>query len=240
MPILLFDIDGTITVSGQKINNDMIHTIKKLSSKGYVLGLVGGGTLAKIQWQMDDACPHFKYIFAECGAVINVDGVTISEKNMLHYCNRPLLNQLIKTALLMISKMPIIYHGNQIDFRKGLVYISPPGIQATNYERSIFLEKDKELNLKHNLLQALKAIDVDNSFEITYGGEIGIAIQLLGWNKSQVVDFFATSSNDIYYFGDKAEPDGNDYPILAHPLIKGVAVKDYHDTIQKLTTLFAL
>ena len=46
--IILFDVDGTLVESGNKIDNDEYYEIlNKLKSK-YEIGIVGGGTLEKI------------------------------------------------------------------------------------------------------------------------------------------------------------------------------------------------
>jgi len=241
MTIILFDIDGTLTPSGEIIKQDMMQIIEKLSQLENVsLGLVGGGNAEKITWQMGSAIEYFKYIFSECGAVVQIDGIVVKEKNMLDYCNREVLNTIIKKALFVISEMPIIYHGNQIDFRKGLIYISPPGIQATTHERSFFLEADKKLHLRENLLVELKKVNKDDLFEITYGGAVGVGVCLKGWNKSQIVGFMMDNNiyDKIYYFGDRCDPDGNDYPLYSHELVNGVAVKDYEDTINNINGLF--
>ena len=159
---------------------------------------------------------------------------------MLDHCNRNVLNLIIKKALNEISNMPIIYNGHQIEFRKGLIYISPPGMQASNYERDIFMKMDKELGLRKSLMAKLSELNNNSQFEITLGGAVGIGICPIGWNKSQVINYFKTNliSDDIYYFGDKTEPDGNDYPIYSHPLVHGVSVIDYTDTINYLIKLF--
>ncbi|AGF85146.1 hypothetical protein QJ854_gp636 [Moumouvirus goulette] len=240
MTIILFDIDGTLTLSGQKITNNMINVLKLLHHKNYTLGLVGGGTYEKIKYQMDSAINLFKYIFSECGAIIHINNKLIFEKSMTDSCDRLLLNKIIRQALISISQMPIIYNGNQIDFRKGLVYISPPGMQADVYERNYFLEADQKYNLREKLLNDLKNIDENNKFEISFGGSVGLAIHPVGWNKSQVIDYLSGFTNDleIYYFGDRTEPDGNDYPIFIHPMVNGVSVKDYIDTIKKLENKF--
>ncbi|AGC02112.1 phosphomannomutase [Acanthamoeba polyphaga moumouvirus] len=240
MTIILFDIDGTLAVSGQKLTNDMVEILKLLHHKNFTLGLVGGGTYEKIKYQMDSAINLFKYIFSECGAVIHINNKLIFEKKMTDCCDRLLLNDIIRQAFISISQMPIIYNGNQIDFRKGLVYISPPGMQADIYERNYFLEADQKYNLRQKLLNDLKNIDKDNKFEISFGGSVGIAIHPVGWNKSQAVDYLCgfTDDSDIYYFGDRTEPDGNDYPIFIHPMINGISVTDYTDTIEKITTYF--
>jgi phosphomannomutase len=232
MKILLFDIDGTLTPSGDKIKPEMISSITEISCQ-YQLGIVGGGNYQKISWQLGDTIHFFKYVFSECGAVIYVDNKLVVQKNMLDFCDRDILNQIVKTALSEISKMPIIYHGHQIDFRYGLVYISPPGMQATSYERDFFIKADSDLQLRKLLIQHLNEINHGGTFEIVLGGAVGIAVYPKGWDKSQVVDFF-NAHDEIYYFGDKTEPDGNDYPLFSHPAVHGVAVNNYNDTINYL------
>jgi phosphomannomutase len=243
MTILLFDVDGTLTPSGNQIKSEMINIIDELSTKSYVkLGIVGGGSYEKIKWQLGDTIDKFKYIFSECGAVTYVDKMLVLDKNMIEYCDRNALNLIIKKALNEISKMPIIYHGHQIEFRKGLVYVSPPGMQATDYERNIFIELDNKLDIRKKLINILSELDRKSQFEITLGGAVGIAICPNGWNKSQVMKYFDENSVDdqIYYFGDKTGPDGNDYPLYSHPYINGISVIDYMDTIDKITKILKL
>ncbi len=238
--ILLFDVDGTLTPSGEQIKPDMVSVLNKLIlMPGIKLGIVGGGSYDKIKWQLGDAISNFTYIFSECGAVTYVDEKIVIDKNMLDYSDRNTLNLIIKKALNEISKMPIIYHGHQIEFRKGLVYISPPGMQATNFERNIFIEKDKQLILRKKLIKVLSDLDQTNQFEITLGGAVGIAICPVGWNKSQVMNYFShdIDKKEIFYFGDKTEPDGNDYPLYSHPNVNGISVMDYLDTIEKIKKL---
>lgn len=241
MSLILFDVDGTLTPSGGMIHQEMVDCIKCLSEmENVTLGLVGGGSLTKIKWQMADAIKYFKYIFSECGAVVSIDNNVVCEKNMLDHCDRSILNEIVRRALLRISEMPIIFHGTQLDFRKGLVYISPPGIQATDYERNIFMKLDQELDLRKKLLAELKSLDINNSFEMSIGGAVGIAVHPVGWNKSQVIKYLIENgvSDKIYYLGDRTEPDGNDYPIYSHPMVNGISVTDYHDTIIKIKILF--
>lgn len=243
MTIILFDIDGTLTESGAVITESMLNVIRKLYNMvDTTLGLVGGGTLDKIKFQMGSGIRYFKYIFAECGAIISIDNILVRENNMVNYCDRSLLNNIIKKALSMISDMPIIYNGHQIDFRKGLIYISPPGMQAGELERSYFMEMDKIYGLRKNLLSELKKLDPTDHFEILLGGAVGLAIHPKGWNKCQVIDYLKSIgiNESIFYFGDRTEPDGNDYPIYSHPLVNGVSVINYQDTIDKVSKLFLI
>ncbi|BCS83345.1 phosphomannomutase [Cotonvirus japonicus] len=241
MTIILFDVDGTLTPSGQEIQQEMIECLNTITSLPNIeLGLVGGGTYDKIKSQLLESISLFKYVFAECGAVIYVNGKLIQEKSMFDHCNREKLNYIIKIALSKISKMPIMYSGCQIDCRKGLVYISPPGMQATDYERNYFIESDKKFNLRENLLNQLKTLDIDQEFEICYGGNVGIAVYPVGWNKAQIMDFINDNVifDKIYFFGDRTDPTGNDYPLYSHHQITGISVTDYFDTIIKLGKIF--
>lgn len=239
---LLFDVDGTLTPSGLTIKEEMVECLKKIK-KNYPevkLGIVGGGDYNKIRFQMDGNLFLFDLIFAECGSVFYIGDKLISEKRILDFVDREYLNEIIKKCLKEISDMDIILNGCQIDFRKGLIYVSPPGMQASNYERDIFKKKDKEHNLRKGLITILKKLDPYNLFDIVLGGEVGIAIYLKEWDKSQILYHFDTNKDTIYYFGDKTEPDGNDYPIYSHPKVKGISVKDYNQTILKLNEIFKI
>lgn len=234
--ILLFDVDGTLTPSGDLIQDDMKDCLERLAlsqelNNNIELGIVGGGNYEKIKWQMKDNLKLFKYVFCECGSVVYIDNKLFHQKNLLDVVDRLYLNEIIRDCLKLISNMPIIYSGHQIEFRKGLIYVSPAGMQASKLERDYFKQKDIELNLRNNLIESLKKKDKDNIFDIVLGGEIGIAIYPKKWDKSQVLEFLNTTDNDIYYFGDKTEPEGNDYPIYSHPIVKGISVKNYNETI---------
>jgi phosphomannomutase len=241
MNLLLFDVDGTLTPSGQKITLPMKIALIDVRSRGYILGIVGGGTLEKILWQIDNAIDCFDYVFAESGAIVcqRIGGELrkISEKSMVDHCDRRVLNELIRCGLREISEMPIQFGGNHIDFRHGLVYISPPGMQASETDRSIFIEQNKIYHLREHMLSALKSIDVENKFEISYGGSVGIAISPRGWNKSQVLEHFGLDMT-IHYYGDRTQLDGNDYPIYSHPRVTGHAVNEWSDTLESLLRNF--
>jgi phosphomannomutase len=131
------------------------------------------------------------------------------------------------------------YGGHHIDFRNGLIYISPPGMQASNSDRQIFIQLDKIHGLRSKLLDELNKVNESNGnqLDISYGGSVGIAVSPIGWNKSQVLRCFETVNN-IHYFGDRTEPDGNDYPLYSHPRVQGHSVTDWHDTVDKLIAIF--
>jgi len=50
--LIIFDVDGTITESGELISNSMKNTIKNLPND-FDLAILGGGKLDKILYQLD-------------------------------------------------------------------------------------------------------------------------------------------------------------------------------------------
>ena len=64
--ILLFDVDGTLTPSRQRISKEMAEFLKILK-KNWTLGFVGGSDMAKIDSQLGESKDLFEYQFSENG-----------------------------------------------------------------------------------------------------------------------------------------------------------------------------
>jgi len=258
--IILFDVDGTLTQSAQKISTEMLETLNELRKKDITLGLVGGGTFEKIRSQVLNS-NIFKYIFAESGAIVYVDCVKVSEKNMLEYCDIKVLNEIKNKARTIIDSFQHVLnqtdqknkvctipeHTKKMDQRKGLLYISIPGIDATIDERQQFIKIDNQMKLRNYIMDELKKVDYGESFEILTGGQVGISVSPKGFDKSQAISFLRDNkkyditkkdTKNIYFFGDKVELGGNDYHIYNHDKVCGIKVENYYDTINKLKNMF--
>lgn len=90
--LILFDVDGTLCESGKKITQDMYNILKSIKTKyNCVYGIVDGGTINKILYQMDEYKFLFDYIFSECGAMVYKNIINnfecIIEKNMMNIIN---------------------------------------------------------------------------------------------------------------------------------------------------------
>ena len=139
--LLLFDVDGTIAHSGKKIESNMFHILSSLKER-FDIGIVGGGKLDKVLYQLDGfQCNHY---FTECGCVYNktIDNSLkeIYIKNIRKHELYPKINILIKEVLSYLSKVDYMLTGNFIDLRNGIVYISLIGMLATEEERKYFIE----------------------------------------------------------------------------------------------------
>ena len=184
--LLIFDVDGTLTESGKQISDKMLELLESLKNRDYELIIVGGGNYEKILWQLKNRYDLFNCIFVTCGAELYRDNTLIYKKNFLNFCNRKILNEMIRICLKDIAELDILYSGGQIDFRSGLVYVSPVGMQATDVERDMFIRLDKEKDIRKNMIGKLKDYDYSHQFDIVLGGSVGFSIYPVGWNKSQI------------------------------------------------------
>ena len=240
--LLLFDVDGTICISGQKISENMTHTIYNLQSK-YDIGIVGGGTFEKIIYQLDNKLKP-KYIFSECGSVFylleNNSYNLIYKNNIREEKEYLMINKLIKLSLEFISKQDYLISGNFIDLRNGLIYVSLVGMSANQEERENFINLDKINNYRDSLLKKLimesKKLNIDETIDIVLGGSVGIGIYPKKWNKTQVLNHI-DNYNKIYFFGDKYEKGGNDYELISHDKVIGIKVDNIDNTINELKKL---
>lgn len=237
MKILLFDVDGTLAKSGCKITEEMAQILSD-KNKEYDLGVVGGGSYEKILWQLGDVANLFKFIFAESGAVTYIDGNLVKIKNMKDYINNfEKLVRFIKHVTIKFMKennIPI-YGYDVIDVRYGLIYISLAGIGADTEEREKFIDIDFKNNYRYRLLNILK-YRLPDVLDVKLGGVTGMSVHIKGWDKSQVL-YYLKDYEDIIFYGDRTEPEGNDFPLYANILVNGNTVTDDKDTLQKLKNL---
>ena len=98
--------------------------------------------------------------------------------------------------------------GNHIEQRVGLVNFSIIGRNCSQIQREAYYKWDQihkeRLTICNYLMENFPEI------EASIGGQISIDIYQKGGNKAQVLDDI---NGEVYFFGDKMEKGGNDYPI---------------------------
>lgn len=236
--IALFDMDGTIAESGQKITPGMKEALQTLLNRTYEIGIVGGGRYEKIHEQLDGYNVH--HIFSENGCVYHKDSQKVYSKNIRNHPLYGEMNKLVKKSLEFLSKVDYTLTGHFVDLRNGIIYISLIGMVATQEERKYFMELDKRHNYRIRLLDILKEyamnMSVSDVIDIVEGGSVGIAIFPSEWDKIQVLDNFK-DYDTIVYFGDKHSEHGNDYKLLTHNRVKGYPVNSIEDTLNGIRSI---
>ena len=235
MKLFLFDVDGTIAESGQKINSEIKKILDETKLKSDIeIGIVGGGKYEKIQEQLNGLTVH--HLFSESGCVYHKNNIEIFRKNIRKHNLYSKINIIIKTSLRYLSEVDYEITGNFIDLRSGIIYISLIGMVATQSEREKFINLDAKNNYREKLIIILKEkakeLRIDNELDILEGGSVGIGIYPKEWDKEQVLENLDEKIyKEIYYFGDKYTEKGNDYKLLNNKRVFGFKVDSHNDTL---------
>lgn len=249
--LILFDVDGTLANSGQCVLTEMGNKFIYLNNDGYKLGLIGGGTHAKILAQIGKYIDCFQFVFSECGSVIyeriNNELIETHKKNIYEYIEYEKIQKIVDVFLneiecndyIKILNASQYEHsgGKYVDIRNGLIYLSSVGMEAGKYHRDVFIKYDSKIKWREYVMQVLN--NVTDKLTFTIGGDVGIACYPISWNKSQILPYVREKKFDnIYFFGDKTEKNGNDYPLYSSPEIIGFSVKSPEDTLNKIVNQF--
>ncbi|XP_045427256.1 phosphomannomutase 2 isoform X3 [Pipistrellus kuhlii] len=142
--LCLFDVDGTLTAPRQKITKEMDDFLQKLRQK-VKIGVVGGSDLEKVQEQLgNDVIEKYDYVFPENGLVAYKDGKFLCKQSIQGHLGEALIQDLINYCLSYIAKIQLPKkRGTFIEFRNGMLNVSPIGRSCSQEERIEFYELDK-------------------------------------------------------------------------------------------------
>jgi len=237
--LLLFDVDGTLTLPRIKINDDMENTLRSVYNNPAIdIGFVGGSDLEKQKEQLGDAFMEeiFTWKFSENGLVSYKNKEFIHETSIIDYLGESKYQMLINTCLLVLSKTRLpVKRGHFIELRKGMINISPIGRSCSQSEREAFYELDKKDKIREKIIEEIqRELPPDLSLQFSIGGQISIDIFPPGWDKTYCLQFVEKKYSKICFFGDKTEKGGNDYEIYNDPRVLGFHVNNYQETIALL------
>jgi len=226
----LFDVDGTLTDSRQKIDPEF-HDFMLDFVLGNKVAFVTGSDRAKTVEQIgEELFDRVEYSFNCAGNEIWMNGVLFRKNTWAP--TQELIDYL--TKLIDHSKFPT-KTGNHIEIRNGMMNFSVTGRNGDLKVRKDYIDWDKATNERMNLREKIEH-KFDN-IDVFVGGDTGLDLYPKGKNKEQVIDFL----NDIekektYYFGDQIFRYGNDYNI-AMKCNHRYAVRGWRDTYEILSYL---
>ena len=248
--LILFDVDGTLTESRQKIKDDMIGSLYRLSRKeNFDIGIVGGSDYAKQLEQLgEDTLKLFKFVFSENGLVAYENGEIINNENIVKKIGEQSFTKLINICLNALSKCDsTCKRGNFIELRTGMLNISPIGRSCNQEEREQFYKEDSNHKYREQLINNIKlrwdehiyeSEEKEVKLQFSIGGMISVDIFPEGWDKTYCLDFVKDKYDKIYFFGDKTFEGGNDYEIFNHDRTISFSVKNPQETIDIINTKF--
>jgi len=238
--LALFDVDGTLTPARLKITPEMKAFLQELR-KTISIGVVGGSDFVKQQEQIgEDSLSNFDYSFAENGLVAYKNDELIAKASFAQKIGEEELQKLINWVLAYLSKITLpIKRGTFIEFRTGMLNISPIGRNCARDERNAFEEYDLKNNIRKDMVAAMQKEFAHLNLTFSIGGQISFDVFPSGWDKTYCLQFIDRSLFDeVHFFGDKTFEGGNDFEIYTHPDVKGHSVKSPDDTKAQCTELF--
>ena len=119
-----------------------------------------------------------------------------------------------------------------------MINLCPVGRSCTLEEREEFFEYDNKENIRGKMVKYLENELSELNLQYSIGGQISIDVFPIGWDKTYCLQFVKDIYDEIYFFGDRTMPGGNDYEIFNHKLTIGYAVTNPSDTMDLLKTIF--
>ncbi|KAF8889406.1 eukaryotic phosphomannomutase [Infundibulicybe gibba] len=241
--LVLFDVDETLTPARQTVSAEMVQVLAALRKK-MVIGFVGGSDLVKILEQLSlggrNAIDDFDYAFAENGLTAFKMGKPLESQSFIKFIGEDKYKTLVNFILHYIADMDIpIKRGTFVEFRNGMVNVSPIGRNATIEERKAFAAYDEKHGLRAAFVKVLREKFADYGLTFSIGGQISFDVFPHGWDKTYALKHVEDEGfEEIHFFGDKTYKGGNDYEIYSDPRTIGHAVSGPADTIRALRELF--
>lgn len=157
----------------------MLQLLSQLRHK-VAIGFVGGSDLAKQQEQLGTASipvtTLFDFCFAENGLTAIRMGVPLASASFIGWIGEEKYKQLAKFILHYIADLDIpVKRGTFIEFRNGMINVSPIGRNATIQERLDYEKYDLEHKIRSTMIEAIKKEFPD--LGVTYVRWIGRPLQ---------------------------------------------------------------
>ncbi|KAF8573752.1 putative phosphomannomutase [Ramaria rubella] len=241
--LCLFDVDGTLGPARRPVSPEMQEVLRELRKK-MAIGFLGGSNLPKIVEQLgaNGANPmeEFDYGFAENGLTAYKLGKELQSQSFIEHLGEDRYKTLVNFVLHYIADMDIpIKRGTFVEYRNGMVNVSPLGRNASVQERNEFEAYDKKHQLRAAFVRTLQ--EKFPSYDLTYsiGGQISFDVFPRGWDKTYALRHVENEGfEEIHFFGDKTYKGGNDYEIFSDSRTIGHSVSSPEDTIRIIKELF--
>ncbi|KAK6530070.1 Phosphomannomutase [Orbilia ellipsospora] len=250
--IVLFDVDETLTPARRLVSPEMFTLLAKLREK-VVIGYVGGSDFSKQQEQLGvdgvNVTTLFDYCFPENGLTAFRLGEKLPSTSFIQFVGEKDYKELVKFILHYIADLEIpIKRGTFIEFRNGMINVSPLGRNASIQERLDFWEYDKTAKVREEFVKILREKFEHLGLTFSIGGQISFDVFPRGWDKRYCLNhvekevdangeqYFKT----VHFFGDKTMEGGNDFEIYTDPRVKGHSVKNPEDTLAQIKEMFDL
>jgi len=239
--LYLFDVDGTLTAPRQRVTDEVLQVLEQ-ARKHVVIGVVGGSDFAKQREQLgDDVLERFDYSFSENGLLAFEDGVQVHERSLVDELGEVRIKEFVNFVLAYVATLYVpVKRGTFIEFRTGMINVSPIGRNCSQAERDAFEAFDRDHHVRERMVRVLRERFSGWNLQFSIGGQISFDVFPKGWDKTYCLRHIAADAYDeIHFFGDKTAPGGNDHEMYESARTIGHAVASPDDTCLILQELQA-
>lgn len=232
--IVLFDMDGTLTEPRQKFSSSNLSTsLYYLTNRGIEIGIVTGSGFRYLSEQMgnwlDKSTCRYKTHLLPCNGTkylrppnyATESHVLKHDVSMVDHLGADDYRKLVKEIIdlqMEISDNNIPLSGHFIDYRGSMINWSPIGREATREQRDEFIASDSNLRIRERTLKKLREqiewMGLEDQVVAKLGGDTSFDIYPTGWDKTYALNHFP--NYDVWFVGDRCEPNGNDYELYTH------------------------
>lgn len=144
----------------QSVSPEMLQLLSQLRHK-VAIGFVGGSDLAKQQEQLGTASipvtTLFDFCFAENGLTAYRMGQPLASHSFIKWIGEDNYKKLVKFILHYIADLEIpVKRGTFIEFRNGMINVSPIGRNASVQERQDYEKFDLEHKIRVQFIEEIK------------------------------------------------------------------------------------
>ena len=210
-------------------------------SSQITVGIVGGSDLPKQKEQLSsDVLSLYPYNFSQNGLVAYKDGTLLGSTTINTFLGEEALQRIVNWTLSYLSKVTLpVKRGTFIEYRTGMLNISPIGRNCTRPERDAFEAYDASHNVRPEMVKAMQVEFSDLDLTFSIGGQISFDVFPKGWDKTYCLRYLPAADFDaVHFFGDKTAVGGNDYEIYQHERTEGHKVTCPEETRRICEELF--
>ncbi|KAH9840134.1 eukaryotic phosphomannomutase [Rhodofomes roseus] len=241
--LVLFDVDDTLTPPRQTVSPEMLRLLRALRKK-VVIGVISGSDFVKVSEQLstqgNNVVDEFDYVFGENGLTAYKLAAPLPSQSFIKFVGEERYKVLANFILHYIADLDIpIKRGTFIEFRNGMINVSPLGRNATMQERKDFEAYDNQHGVRVAFVKVLQEKFADYGITFSIGGKISFDVFPNGWDKTYCLRHVEDEKfEEIHFFGDSTQKGGNDHELYADPRTIGHAVLNPADTAQQLKEIF--
>jgi phosphomannomutase len=133
-----------------------------------------------------------------------------------------------------------VKRGTFVEFRAGMINVSPVGRNCSQTERDEFEAYDKIHGIRATMVEKLEKEFADMKIKFSVGGQISFDAFPEGWDKTFCLRYVVPEGFDqIHFFGDKTYKGGNDHEIYEDSGTIGHTVTSPEDTMKQVSEVLA-